>query len=321
MSSSSDQSAFFRGIYEFEDPSGTLIASKIPVTGSLDLYSGSIVMVKPNQKVIFVYKNEIADTLSPGNHEIQNDNVPLLSNLANWKFGFKNPLRCELVYVSTQLFTARRWGTPQPILLPFKNIGTVPVRCFGQYSFRVLEPKAFYSKLFGSQSSYGIIQIEDFIQGQITELLGEAFSSIETFEELSKEQSAVSKKLEVLLNRELKEFGLAAEKVQLMSALPSKEILDAMDAKSAIQIIGSQKQYLLYKAATSLGQVQAGDSNDPLQMMMGLMLGKGLMGQEPEPAGLAPAARNVGPDVTPCECGKVNQMNDRFCSSCGKKIL
>lgn len=53
-----------------------------------------------------------------------------------------------------------------------------------------------------------------------------------------------------------------------------------MEAKTAIKIIGSQKEYLLYKAATSLGQANDNQGNDPLQMMMGLMLGKGLLGAD-----------------------------------------
>lgn len=43
------QSTLFKGIYEFEDPSGSLIAAKVPPSGTVDLYNGTAVIVKPSR--------------------------------------------------------------------------------------------------------------------------------------------------------------------------------------------------------------------------------------------------------------------------------
>lgn len=40
MSPKYQQSILFKGIYEFEDPSGVLVAAKIPPIGTADLHEG-----------------------------------------------------------------------------------------------------------------------------------------------------------------------------------------------------------------------------------------------------------------------------------------
>lgn len=311
------QSTFFKGIYDFEDPSGALVAAKVPAAGSVDLYSGTAVIVRPNQCAIFTYKGQIADVFFAGTHEVQTENMPLLTKLANWKFGFESPLRCELIFVAGHAFTGRRWGTSQPVVTNFKGFGSVPIRAFGNFNVVVTNPKLFYSKLMGTRATYSIADIDDFLQGQIVELLPEALLDVQSLEDLAESYNKVSKKLEMKLKKEIDEYGLSVQKIQILSALPSKEILEAMEAKTAIQIIGSQKEYLLYKAATSLGQANDNQGNDPLQMMMGMMLGKGLLGADYHDKEKIAAIESK--DLCK-KCGKSVKADAKFCSNCGKKV-
>lgn len=311
------QSLIFRGIYEFEDPSGAMVAAKTPAVGTADLYSGTKVLVKPSQAVIFVYQGQVADVLLSGAHEIRTENVPILTRLANWKFGFESPLRCELIYVSGQVFAARRWGTPQPVLVKFDGVGTVPIRSFGNFNFAISDPKRFYLKLMGSRSAFTIADLEEMVQGQVIELLPSILGGLRTMNDLGSSYNELSRALETAVNSELKDYGIACQKIQILSALPSKEVLEAMDAKTAIQMIGSQKEYLLYKAANSLAAGSESSGNDPMQMMMGLMLGKGLLGadfyQREEKVQLLAQVSCPG-------CSSRNSSDAKFCSNCGARI-
>jgi membrane protease subunit (stomatin/prohibitin family) len=327
------QSGLFRGIYEFEDPSGSLVAAKIPHKGSADLYNGTAVIVRPNQLAIFVHKGHLADVFEEGTHTISSQNVPLLTKLANWRFGFKSPLRSEIWFFSTQVFTGRRWGTAKPILQSFDGHPSIPVHAFGNYNVQIRNPKLFYTTLLGSRLSFDMSELEEFVQGQIIELLPEAVASVKQLEKLNQSQQKVSVQLEKLCNKVFAKYGIHLRDVQILSLLPSQEVLQAMEAKAAMQMVGNKQEYLLYKAANSLNELGSGNSqgNDPMQMMLGLMLGKNLMQErvgtrhvlEAQPVTVAPKQMQELSESTGrfCSaCGHQVSANDRFCSNCGEKL-
>ena len=326
-----EQSSIFKGIYEFEDPSGTLIAAKIPHIGSVDLFAGTAVIVKPNQCAFLLYKGSIADVLLEGTHEIKTENVPILTRLANWKFGLKSPLRAELWYFSSQVYLGRRWGTSAPVLHEFtKSQQAVPIRGFGNYNIVLKDPKKFYSSLIGSKTSFDITELEEFVQGQIVELFAQALGEVQDLTQLGKSHNKVSKTLQQLVNGVLAKYGFEVKDLQVLSLLPSQEVIKALDAKAAMGIIGNKQEYLLYQAANSLSELQGGDkaANDPMQMMLGMMLGKGLMGadyKEKEREKAVSSLREVNPSNSLrgkfCSaCGSAATREAKFCSACGGKI-
>lgn len=312
---SQGQSLIFKGIYEFEDLSGSLLAAKVPATGTVDLYDGTAIVVKPSQCALFVYNGQIADVLLAGVHQVKTENLPLLTRLANWQFGFQSPLRCELIFIAGQLFTSRRWGTARPVLTQIQGLGAVPMRAFGNYNVAVTEPKLFFTKLFGTRSSYSITEVEDLIQGFITESLASILAGLNSLEVISHSYPAISRSLEDALRIKLQEFGLRVTHVQVLSAIPSQEVIEAMESRAAIQILGSQKDYLLYKAANSLGDASDGKAADPMQVMMSLMLGKGVAGSDYHEKEKQLRATSTCP-----HCQKPLPGAANFCPHCGGKI-
>lgn len=313
-----EQSALFRSIFEFEDPSGTLLAAKIPHSGTADLYDGTVVVVRPSQCCLFVYKGEIAELYMDGTHTLKTGNLPVLTRLASFRLGFKSPLRAELWFFSGQVFTARRWGTAQPVLAALEGQGTVPLRAFGQYSIVLRDPVKFFRSLVGTRSAFDITELEEFVQGQIQELLPLAVKGIKKLEDLSKAQESVSQVLERLLAEKLQPFGLKLVEVQVHALSPGEEVMKALDAKAAMQTIGDPRTYLLYQAAQSLQGGQGGQpnrENDPMQMMLGLMLSKNLL----DAPGAQPAAVPRGGKHC-VSCGTACTHGQKFCGECGGKL-
>lgn len=323
------QSLVFRGIYEFEDPSGCLVAARVPHAGSADLFADTAVIVRPNQSALFIYKGKIADHLGEGTHHLKTENVPVLTRLANWKFGFKSPLRCEIWFFSKHVYPSRRWGTAKPVLHNFDEMKAVPIRAYGNYNVVLKDPQAFFSTLVGSRSSYDISELEEFVQGQILELLPNALDEISQIGMLNGGQQRISQKLEAAVNRVLRTYGLEILDLQILSLLPSDEVLKALNTKVAMDIIGDKREFLLYQAANSLTELADGKSgqngNDPMQMMMGLMLGKSLLDadfkqKEKQAASKSANTKSIG-GVRFCNhCRASVRANDKFCFSCGGKL-
>ena len=323
------QSGLFKGIYEFEDPSGGLLAAKVPYNGSADLYNGTVIIVRPNQRAMLIYKGQRGEILKPGTHTVKTENFPLLTEIANWKFGGRSPLRCEIWFFSGNVHTSRCWGTSSPVMSKFNKIGTIPIRAFGTYNVRSNSPSRMFNKLVGSKNALDISSVEEFVQGQVIELLPEALKVIDEIVDLNRRQDEVSKILEKLVQKEIREYGLAIKKIQIQSLLPPDEVMDALESKIAMNLIGDPKKFLLYKTASNLETLGGSGSdgngqNDAMQMMMGLMLGKSMMGMEgaeiiQQPKAIPQSGANEQKSF--CSgCGQALQAKHRFCFNCGAKV-
>lgn len=300
------QTQFFRGIYEFEDPSGTMLACKVPATGSADLYKGTVVNVRPNQCALFIYKGKVADILYPGSHVLDTDNLPVLTRISNWRLGFQNPFRCEIVFLSGQVFTGRRWGTSSPVFCHVGGLGEVPLRAFGNYSISLSNPQLFYETIFGTKMSVTLSEVEDLVQGHILEQLPSCVTDQESLKHLHQNQDLISKKLEDRLNSVLMSIGLRMRSIQLMSILPSTEVVDAINAKTAMASMKNPQDILMYNAAKSMGQGQG----DSLQLLTSLLLGK-LLQTNPE------KQDSHGVACARCQANILSHF--KFCPNCGEE--
>lgn len=313
------QSGLFQGIYEFQDPSGTLLAARIPADGSLDLYDQTTVIVRPNQCVMVVYKGEIADILTQGTHTLKTENVPVLTKLANWRKGFQSPIRGELWFFSGSVYTARRWGTAQPVLAKL-DLGTLPIRGYGNYNVFIKDPRKLFRKLIGTRTLFDITQIEEAIQAEILAALPRSLETITQVGDLGTRQMDVAADLEKRLAERMAEYGVGINRLQVLALLPPKEVLDAIDAKLAMKVIGNPKEYLLYKAANSLDALHESGGADPMQMMLGLMIGKGLVGADYHEKE-SQAAITGTPSTVKCSvCANVTAAENRFCPHCGREL-
>ena len=61
----------------------------------------------------------------PGTYTLETQNLPILSTLTGWKYGFDSPFKAEVYFVSTRTFTDRKWGTKNPIMLRDPEFGPV----------------------------------------------------------------------------------------------------------------------------------------------------------------------------------------------------
>ncbi|PIP20507.1 MAG: hypothetical protein COX40_04370 [Candidatus Omnitrophica bacterium CG23_combo_of_CG06-09_8_20_14_all_40_11] len=328
MSPKYQQSILFKGIYEFEDPSGVLVAAKVPPVGTADLYSGTKIIVKANQSALFIYKGQITEALSEGMHSIKTENFPILTRLANWQFGFESPLQAEIWFFSNAVFAGRRWGTTQPIIYDFPEYPAVPIRAYGIYNIVVRDSKKVFMTLVGNRASYDVSELDNLIQAQITELFPKTLSVVPNLESLNKSQAAVSKELFTVVNKAIEQYGMELLSLQVIAMVPAQEVIQALGDKVAMNIIGDKREYLLYKAANSLLETHpAGDkgASDTMQLMMGLMLGQSLLDhreRERPFISVANASKDALPDKSQA-CPKCNAMvgaNDKFCSSCGAKL-
>jgi membrane protease subunit (stomatin/prohibitin family) len=218
-----------------------------------ELKNGAKLIVRPGQVALFVEQGTVADVFQPGSHELVTKNLPLLSKIRGWKYGFESPFKAEIVFVSTRQFTSLKWGTKTPVMTRDPGLGAIRLRAYGTYAMRVRDAESFVRELVGANSSYTIgeisDQIRDMVVARFAELLGEkpipVLQLAANYRELGE---MAAEKLAV----ELARFGVELTQLVVESIALPDEVAATLDQKTRLGLLGSD--------ISSYAQLQAADA-------------------------------------------------------------
>ncbi len=133
---------------------------------SENLRFGTQLVVKPGQTAFFVKGGKILDEFKDGTVTLKSGNIPLLTTLMSLPFGGDTPFQAEVWFVNLITKLNTPWGTARPIQLEDPKYGViVPVRAFGQFGFRVVEPRKFIETIVGTAKVFTALQITDYLKG------------------------------------------------------------------------------------------------------------------------------------------------------------
>lgn len=215
-------------IIEWLEDSRTLLAWRFPRYQN-EIKHGAQLIVREGQQAIFVHNGQMADTFGPGQYTLTTENLPLLSTIQGWKFGFNSPFRSEVYFINTRPVTDLRWGTANPVTVRDPDFKMVQVRANGLCVVRVADPPIFMRQVIGTDSSVDVEEISELLRRVITL----AFSDmvLETgmgVIDLQGRQVELSDRLrDFVADRVDDEFGLAIDSITMNVSLP-EEITQAM---------------------------------------------------------------------------------------------
>lgn len=184
---------------EWIDDSKNTIIYKYPMDGRA-IQFGSKLIVRESQVAIFMNKGKIADVFTAGTHTLKTSNLPILTQLLALPYGFKSPFVADVFFVNTKQFTAQKWGTASPITMRDKEFGSLRVRGFGSYAFKVTDPVLFLKEISGTSSTFSVDDIEDFLRSHLVSSISDTIaesnisaldmaSNLSEFSSIAKEQA------------------------------------------------------------------------------------------------------------------------------------
>ncbi|MCD8193606.1 MAG: SPFH domain-containing protein [Tannerellaceae bacterium] len=150
-----------------------------------EIKNNAKLVVREGQIAVFVNEGQIADTFTPGTYTLSTQNLPILSTLQGWKYGFNSPFKAEVYFVSTRNFIDQKWGTRTPIILSDDRFGMVELRAFGIYTFKVTDAGTFIREIVGTNqlftTSHISEQLKSIIVTRFTDATGEINLPIEKY--------------------------------------------------------------------------------------------------------------------------------------------
>src|SRR5688572_2483711 len=163
-------------IIEFQDDSRDTLSWRFP-DDDREIKRGAQLIVRESQVAQFVYLGAFGDTFGPGKHSLVTDNIPILTTLKSWKYGFESPFKADVYFVNTRLFTGNKWGTSNPIMMRDEDFGIVRVRAFGTFDFRVVEPRLFLKEVAGSDHNFRLDEFADTMRSRIVSIFSDALAT------------------------------------------------------------------------------------------------------------------------------------------------
>ena len=102
-------------IIQWQDDSRDTVSWLFPDEDK-EIKNGAQLIVRESQVAVFVDQGRVADVFVPGRYTLNTDNLPILTTLRGWKFGFESAYKAEVYFVNTRTFTDQKWGTKNPIM-------------------------------------------------------------------------------------------------------------------------------------------------------------------------------------------------------------
>lgn len=284
----------FIDIIEWTDDSRDTIVWRFPRYEN-EIKMGAQLVVRESQTAVFVNEGQIADVFTPGTYTLETQNLPVLSTLKGWKYGFHSPFKAEVYFVTTRQFTDLKWGTQNPVIVRDPEFGMVRLRAFGAFTARVVDAAALLRELAGTDPQFRTEEVQEYLRQLIVGRLATALATAGVpMLDLATRQDGLGTRLAGALTEELAPVGIAVPKFIIENISLPPEVEAAVDARSRMGIVGNLDQYTQLQAADAIGDAarNPGAAGEGVGLGVGMALGRrmaeGLTPQQP-PAAPAPA--------------------------------
>jgi membrane protease subunit (stomatin/prohibitin family) len=302
----------FIDIIEWTEAGDGTLAWRFPMA-DLEIQNGASLTVRESQIAVFVNEGKVADVFAPGRYTLTTATLPILTYLQNWDKLFKSPFKSDVYFFSTRQQVDQRWGTTQPVTIRDKDFGAVRLRAFGNYSYRVFDPKVFHTEISGTRDTYSVAELDGQLRALMLQHISDAVASSGiAFLDLAANQIEFASQLQQATAPAFEKIGLKLEGVTVQNVSLPEELQKILDQKIGMGMVGNDMgKFMQYQTAQAIpkfaeGSGQGGGgggiAGDAMGLGAGVALGqvmaqqlsKGLQGGAPAAADALSAAAPTG---------------------------
>ena len=303
-----------------EDGDGTL-AWRFPMR-DMEIQYGASLTVRESQMAVFVNEGKVADVFGPGMYKLTTQTIPVLTYLRNWDKLFESPFKSDVYFFSTRQQVDQRWGTPQPITIRDKDFGAVRLRAFGNYNYRVADPKLFHTQISGTRDVYAVDDLDGQLRGMILQHISDAIASSGIpFLDLAMNQTEFARAFATELAPAFEAIGLKLEGMTVQSLSLPEELQKLLDQRIGMGMVGNDMgKFMQYQTAQAIPEMAKGAAGggggiagDAMGLGAGIAMGQVLAknlqeGLQGGAAAQAASAAAVKPDDVMATLEKLGEL-------------
>lgn len=239
-----------------------------------EIKNGAKLTVRESQVAVFLNEGVLADVFQPGLHSLSTENIPILSRLKGWKYGFESPFKADVYFVNTRQFVNNKWGTPAPIMMRDPEFGQIRVRAFGTFDIQIKDFETFFRQYAGSYKTFTIFELQhelrDFIAPKFGEVLAQENISVK---DVAGNITELGKKITPFLKPYFAQFGIDLVTFTITSVTLPDEVSAHYDKITNMNMVTDMDKFTKFNTANAIGQqgtaVNEGIANG---MMAGMMM-------------------------------------------------
>jgi len=267
----------FIDVLQWNEDGDGVLAWRYPMQ-DFEIQYGAKLTVRESQMAVFVNEGKVADVFGPGLHTLNTNTLPILTYLQNWDKLFQSPFKSDVYFFSTRLQLGRKWGTPQPVTVRDKDFGMVRLRAFGMYSYKLADPKKFFTEISGTRDTYTVddleMQLRNLVVSTMSSTLG---NSAAPFLDMAANLGVMSDAVKTAMTPVFERYGVAIDNFAVESISLPEELQKALDTRISMGMVGNMATYTQYQTANA---IPLAAQNEGGLAGVGASLGAGLtMGQ------------------------------------------
>ena len=280
-------------IIEWNDDSRDTLSYRFP-DDDKEIKNGAQLIVRESQQVQFVAAGKYADLFNPGKHTLSTENIPILSTILGWKYGFNSPFKCDVYYVNTRLFTGNKWGTSNPVMMRDLDFGVVRLRAFGTYDFRIVDAAKFLKEVAGTDQNFRLDEFADTMRSRIISVFTDALATanVPALDVASRYTEMGDALLPIINPAVSDKYGIEITSFLLENVSVPPEVEQAIDKRASMGAIGNLNDYVKYQMGQSMtmGGDAASIATMPAQMAMGFSMAQEMTRSMQQQNAAAPTA-------------------------------
>ena len=247
-------------VIEWIDDSRDTLSMRYMEASNHEIKNGAQLTVRESQVAQFASEGEYGDTFGPGRHLLTTPNIPVLTSLKSWKYGFESPFKADVYFVVTRLFTGNRWGTANPIMMRDADFGVVRTRAYGTFDFRIVDPRLFLSAVAGTDEIFRLEEFQETMRSRIVSVFSDALASAKVpILDVATRYGELGEALLPLINPQVQsQYGLEITAFIMENVSVPEEVEQAIDKRSSMAAVGNLNDYVKYQVAQGAGDGSGG---------------------------------------------------------------
>jgi len=289
-------------IIEWTDDSRDTLSYRFP-DDDKEIKRGAQLIVRESQTAQFVYLGQYGDLFGSGKHTLTTNNIPVLTRLQGWKYGFESPFKADVYFITTRLFTGNKWGTANPVMVRDQDFGIVRLRAFGTYDFRIVDAPRFLKEVAGTDDHFRLDEFADIMRSRIVSVFSEALASSRIPAlDIATRHGELGAALLPMINPSMREkYGVELSSFVLENLSVPAEVEQAIDKRSGIAAIGNLNDFVKYQMAQGLEKGGSKAAGIGAEMVIGMTMAKEMVSQ----AGGITTPAALPAILTPADAAKV----------------